>query len=121
MTDKIILAGMEFFGFHGVFEEERRLGQKFQVDLVLYLDLAPAGCSDNIEQSVSYAEVFELVKGVMTGKSLNLLEALAEEISKVVLASLPLVEGLKVVVKKPGAPIPGNFEYMAVEINRKRI
>lgn len=119
MRDKIILSGMKFYGYHGVFEEEQRLGQVFEVDLELTLDLRPAGQSDNLELSVSYADVFSTVEEVVTGKPFQLLEAVAETISQRILQQYP-VEEVKVLVKKPGAPIKGSFNYMAVEIIRQR-
>ncbi|WP_041274358.1 dihydroneopterin aldolase [Desulforamulus reducens] len=120
MKDKIILRGMNFFGYHGVFEEERRLGQPFQVDLELSMDLQPAGQGDDLNLSVSYAEVFEIVEQVLTGEPYKLLEAVAERISQRVLEQYEKVEEIKVTLKKPNAPIQGNFQYMAVEITRGR-
>ncbi|MEW6698007.1 MAG: dihydroneopterin aldolase [Bacillota bacterium] len=120
MRDKIILKGMKFYGYHGVMPEEQRLGQQFEVDLELLTDLRPAGESDDLARSVSYADVFETVQQVVTGPPRQLLEAVAESISRQVLRQYPAVQEVKVVVKKTGAPIQGNFCYMAVEINRQR-
>lgn len=120
MKDKIILKGMQFFGYHGVLEEERRLGQKFIVDMELRLNLQPAGRQDDLDLSISYAEVFQTVEAVVTGRSFRLLEALAESISQRVLEQYPPVTEVLVRVEKPGAPIPGNFAYMAVEITRRK-
>ena len=118
--DKIILKGMQFFGYHGVLDEERRLGQRFEVDLELVLDLQPAGQRDELALSISYADVFKSVEDVVIGKPFRLLEALAESISQRVLEQYTSVEEVLVRVKKPGAPIQGNFTYMAVEITRGR-
>lgn len=120
MKDKIILKGMKFYGYHGVLEEEKRLGQQFEVDLELFTDLQPAGKTDNLDLSVSYADVFDTVAEIMTGRSYNLLESVAETIAHNVLQRHENVAGVKVTVKKPGAPIKGNFAYMAVEITRQR-
>lgn len=120
MKDKIILKGMQFFGYHGVLEEERRLGQRFTVDMELVLDLQPAGQQDDLTLSISYAEVFKTVEAVVTGQPFRLLEALAESISQRVLEQYQPVTEVLVKVEKPGAPIPGNFAYMAVEITRQR-
>ncbi|WP_338013880.1 dihydroneopterin aldolase [Desulforamulus profundi] len=81
MKDKIILKGMTFYGYHGVLPEEQRLGQLFEVDLELLTDLKPAGDSDDLKRSVSYADVFETVEQVVTGPPRRLLEAVAESIS----------------------------------------
>lgn len=120
MKDKIILKGMKFFAYHGVLEEEKRLGQQFEVDLELSTDLQPAGQTDRLDLSVSYADVFDTVADIMTGRSHNLLESLAETIAQRVLQHYAAVAGVKVTIKKPGAPIKGNFAYMAVEITRQR-
>ncbi|GAB6179157.1 dihydroneopterin aldolase [Desulfotomaculum defluvii] len=120
MGDKIILKGMKFFGNHGVLEEERRLGQQFEIDLELSMDLQPAGQTDDLSLSVSYAEIFSTVEQILTGPPLKLLEAVAETVAKGILAQYSKIEQIKVTLKKPGAPIKGSFQYMAVEITRRR-
>ena len=64
--DKIELAGLEYFGYHGCLPEERQQGQKFFVDVKLYLDLKKAGNSDNLTATVNYAEVYEDFKKMKT-------------------------------------------------------
>lgn len=115
--DCLILQDMQFYGYHGVLEEENRLGQRFGVDLVLGLDLDQAGKSDNRDDTVNYAEVFLLVKEIVEGKPRKLIEAVAEDIAAAVLGRFS-VERVTVRVKKPGAPVPGQFAHMAVEITR---
>jgi dihydroneopterin aldolase len=117
--DKIILYGMEFYGYHGVLPEERTLGQRFIVDLELELDLQPAGKSDDLELTINYARVYELVESVVKGTPRRLIESLAEDIAGAVLEQFP-VAASTVRVKKPGAPVPGQFAWMAVEIRRTR-
>lgn len=116
--DKIIMSNMAFFGTHGVLEEENRLGQKFFVDADLFLNTQAAGLSDNIYDSVSYADVYQVIKKIVEEKEFNLLEALAETIANDVLASFELIEGIRVCIKKPEAPVPGIFDYFGVEIYR---
>ncbi|HBV99306.1 MAG: dienelactone hydrolase [Peptococcaceae bacterium BICA1-7] len=118
--DSIIMKGMRFFGHHGVLAEEREQGQVFVVDLQLFMDLKPAGDSDDLGLTVSYAEVFEAVEEVVSGKPFNLIEALAERVAGVVLERFQPVREVKVTLKKPQAPIQGAFEYMAAEITRSR-
>ncbi|OIQ57012.1 dihydroneopterin aldolase [Moorella thermoacetica] len=117
--DKIILAGLEFYGFHGYHPAEQQLGQPFIVDLELYLDLEPAGRTDALEATVNYAQVYCLVQEIVTGRPYKLLEALAAAISDAILAGFPVDEVL-VRVKKTRAPLPGSFDYAAVEIRRRR-
>ncbi|MSQ14509.1 MAG: dihydroneopterin aldolase [Dehalococcoidia bacterium] len=117
--DSIHLHDMVFYGYHGVASGEREGGQRFIVDLKVYADLTEACLSDRLEDTVDYGDAYRLVKGVIEGPSKNLLEALADEIARQVLA-MSRVRGVKVTVKKPGAAIKGSIlEYSAVEIERR--
>lgn len=118
--DRIVVEGMAFFGYHGVNPPERELGQRFDVDVALTLDLRPAGQSDDLDRTISYAAVFKVVRAVVEGESRHLLEALAEEIARRVLALGP-IEEVWVRVDKPAAPIKAAvFRRVAVEITRRR-
>ncbi len=117
--DKITLEGMEFYGYHGAMPEERSLGQRFVVDVELYLDLRQAGETDSLEFTVNYARVFELVQEIVCGPPRLLIESVAESVAGALLEQFPLAEVL-VRVKKPQAPLPGIFSWAAVEIKRKR-
>jgi dihydroneopterin aldolase len=119
--DKILMNNLGFYGFHGVMEEEKTLGQKFFVDLEMRLDLSEAGKSDRVEQTVSYAEVYDDVKYFVESARYNLIEALAENICNMLLAKYPELMEVMVRVKKPEAPIRGIFDYVGVEIRRVRI
>lgn len=118
--DKILLEGLMFYGYHGVLKEEGLLGQKFIVDLELELDLRGAGTSDDLNRSVSYADVYGEVKAIVEGEPFKLIEALAENISKKILDKYNTVNGVMVRIKKPEAPVPGIYNYFGVEIKRGR-
>lgn len=75
--DKIKLQEMAFYGHHGIDSEENTLGQRFFIDVEMDLDLSGAGESDNIEDSVNYAEVFSLVQSIAEGAPCKLLERVA--------------------------------------------
>lgn len=117
--DKIIISGMEFFGYHGVLPAEQELGQRFIVDVEMTCDLEAAGRSDDLSKSVDYSRVFDLVAGIVTGRPYKLIEALAERIAGEILAGFA-VEEVLVRVKKPQAPLGGVFSWVAVEITRRR-
>ncbi|OPZ72110.1 MAG: Dihydroneopterin aldolase [Firmicutes bacterium ADurb.Bin456] len=119
-VDKIILEGMEFYGRHGVLPEEQALGQPFIVDVELDLDLRPAGGTDDPDRTVDYARVFELAGSIVKGRPYRLIESVAEAVAAAILETFQDVEGVLVRVKKPRAPIPGHFTWMAVEIKRTR-
>ncbi len=117
MRDKIIMAGMQFYARHGVFPEEKAMGQKFIVDLEIRLDLRQAGRTDDLNRTLNYADIYAVVKNITTGRSFNLVEALAEEIAHEILEHYPS-EQVLVRIKKPHAPISGIFDYVGVEIVR---
>ena len=119
-SDRIILKGMQFYGFHGVNPEERALGQPYVVDLAVELDLAAPGESDRLEDTVSYTRLYRVVQAVLEGEPKNLLEATAQAIASQVLAEFP-ASGVQVQVRKPRPPIRGStMDYAAVEIYRRR-
>lgn len=118
--DKIFVNEMEFYGYHGVFPEENKLGQRFKVDLTVELDLKEAGITDNLNQSVNYGELYNTCKNVVEGKSYQLIEAVAENIAADILGQYPLVQRCTVKIIKPDPPIPGHYRSVAVEIMRER-
>lgn len=118
--DKIYLEKMEFYGYHGVYPEETRLGQRYRVDAVLNLDLRAAGQSDDLDKSVNYAEIYSLCKNILEGPPFKLIEAVAETIAAKILAEHPLVSSCTVKVIKPDPPIPGHYQSVAVEVTRGR-
>lgn len=117
--DKIFLEGMVFFARHGVHPAEREIGQRFVIDVTLYLDLSRAGRADKLELTINYLDVYRHVEAVVCGRSFELLEALAEAVAGALLDNFPVVQ-VEVRVKKPGAPVPGYFEAVGVEILRRK-
>ncbi len=117
--DKIIIKGMDIFAYHGVLDAEKILGQHFIFDIKIYHNLALSGKSDLLENSISYAEVYSTVEKVVKSNSFNLIESLAEKCAETVILKFG-AEKVKIKIKKPQAPINGNFEYCGVEIKRKK-
>ncbi len=118
--DKMLLDRMEFFGYHGVFPEENKLGQRFYVDLALYMDLKRAGETDDLNETVNYADVYAEVQAIVEQKTFKLIEALAEHIATVVLDTYTMINEIQVRVTKPHPPFNTHFQGVTVEINRKR-
>ena len=119
-SDRIILEGMLFYSYHGVTDEERSLGQTFQVDMEAELDLRAAGGSDDRADTVSYTHLYRVVREVMEQSPRNLLETLAEDIARRALDSFSL-EAVRVRVKKTRPPIKGALlSGAAVEVYRTR-
>ena len=118
--DRIFLQGMQFYSYHGGSREERTLGQPFQVDLEVEKDLAAAGKSDRLDDTVSYAYLYRVVRDVMAGEPMELLEALAEEIASQSLESFP-IDSIRVRITKTRPPIRGAvLSGAAVEIYRTK-
>ena len=120
IVDKIFVNQMEFYGYHGVFPEENRLGQRFVVDLIIETDLSAAGLSDQLDDSINYGELYGVCKEVVEGEQYNLVETIAEQIASRVLTQFSNVQFCTVKVFKPDPPIPGHYKSVAVEIKRGR-
>ena len=118
--DKIVISGIRARGFHGVLPQEKAEGQEFLVDCELHLNLSSAIKSDNLNKTVNYAEAAELIKKIVEGDSLNLIEALAGKICEQILKAFRRVQKVVVTVHKPEAPISVEFLDVAVVVERKR-
>lgn len=119
-SDRIILEGARFYGYHGVNPEEKELGQTYIVDLVADLDLRRPGRTDQLDDTVSYTHMYRSARAIVEGESRNLLEALAQAIADKLLADLP-VEAISVTVKKPHPPIKGSsIDCAAAQVHRRR-
>ncbi|CAN1173400.1 Dihydroneopterin aldolase 1 [Linum perenne] len=118
--DKLILRGMKFHGFHGVKKEERSLGQKFLVDVDAWMDLRPAGESDQLTDTINYADIYRIVEEVVEGPAQNLLESVAERIARTVLVKYSVISAVLVKIGKPHVAVRGDVDYLGVEILRRR-
>ncbi|KAJ8900124.1 hypothetical protein K2173_024240 [Erythroxylum novogranatense] len=118
--DKLILRGLKFHGFHEVKPEERTLGQKFVIDVDAWMDLSVAGKSDCLKDTISYTEIYRIVKGVIEGTPHNLLESVAELIASTTLTKYPPISAIRVKVGKPHVAVQGALDYLGVEILRCR-
>jgi dihydroneopterin aldolase len=118
--DKILLNQMAFYGYHGLFPEENKLGQRFYVDAELMLNLKKSSHSDNMDDSIDYGEIYNTIKNVVEGEPKNLVEAVAENIADELFHAFELLEACKLKVTKPNPPIPGHYQSVAVEIFRER-
>jgi len=118
--DRMRIQAMEFFGYHGVFPEENKLGQRFIVDLELALDLTPAAQSDDLSRTVNYADVHETVKRIVEGPPCKLIETLAHKIASEILSTYTIIHEATVAVTKPHPPLDIRFGGVTVEIRRRR-
>ena len=121
-ADRLSLIGMRFSGRHGVHPEEKLERRPFEVDLVLHADLSTAGHSDDLSDTIDYGSVFDLVRAIVEDRSFNLIEALAASIAETALSATDpaVVSGVEVRVRKPEAPIDGDFETVEAALVRRR-
>lgn len=116
--DYIIIDNLETFGYHGVFEEEAFLGQKFLVTAKLYMDTRQAGITDDLKASLDYGEACQVIKKLVETERFMLIERLAEEIASKLLLTFSVLRGVEITVKKPWAPIHVSVDTVAVTIKR---
>ncbi|MCR4440694.1 MAG: dihydroneopterin aldolase [Peptococcaceae bacterium] len=115
--DKLMLHGLRFYGCHGVYPEEKKHGQWFEVDVEVWGDFSRAAADDDLQETLDYEQVFKIAKQVLEGESANIIEHLAYRIINELLL-LPPVKKALVRIKKPGAPLGGQLAYAGVEMTR---
>ena len=120
MSDQIFLTGIHGFGYHGLFEHERRDGQDFYVDVALTVDLTAASHSDLIEDTVNYGEITDLVFRNITSDPVNLIEKLAGRIAANILKAHVKVSAVTVTVHKPQAPVSAVLKDISVQVTQRR-
>ncbi len=120
MTDRIVLAGMVFLARHGVNEREKIEEQRFEVDVELALDTAPAAKTDDLAKTVDYRGVYETTRRVVEQTTLELIESLADAIARALLAQDARVVAVVVRVRKPDVELGGPLDYASVEVRRER-
>lgn len=117
--DELSVLGIECFGYHGVFDQEKRDGQIFVIDLTLGVDTRPAARSDDLRDAVDYGSLVDQVAAAVTGEPVDLIEKLADRVARVCLLDAR-VEWARVTVHKPDAPIAAKFSDVTLTITRHR-
>jgi dihydroneopterin aldolase len=118
MADRIEIKGIKSFGYHGVFESENIAGQDFFVDIALELDLSRASVTDDVCDTVNYAEITDLVVKEVTGDRVALIEKLAARIADRIKSAYSQITTVSVTVHKPQAPVNAQVSDISVTINR---
>lgn len=118
--DRIRIVDLEVFANHGVFPEENALGQKFVISADLYTDTRKAGKTDDLADSVHYGEVSAFISLYLKKHTFKLLESAAENLAEELLIKYPLLQEIRLEIKKPWAPIRQSLKTVSVEIRRGR-
>ncbi len=119
--DKIVLKTWHFMDTMEIWHLNKNKGQRFFVDVEITTDLTKAGQSDQLEDSINYVEVYDIVESVMTGEKHNLLERLGALIADSLYQHYQGIVGLSVTVRKPSVPIAGILDYVEVVTTRGQI
>ena len=120
MGDRIILRDLGFYGYHGLFAEEEKLGQRFIIDLECGVDLTAPGETDAIGHTVSYADIYDVVKSTFEGQRTKLIEALGHNIVTALFDRFGDVSWIIIRIRKPEAPIAMVRGEAAIELHRVR-
>jgi 7,8-dihydroneopterin aldolase/epimerase/oxygenase len=117
--DRISLTGISAFGHHGVFDSERKQGQRFVVDVSCTLDLSAAASTDDLGQTIDYGALAQAVAADVERDPLNLIEALADRIALTCLR-YDAIQRVEVTVHKPQAPMPVDVTDVTVTLTRSK-
>lgn len=115
--DEIRIEDLEVFAHHGVFQEEKKEGQTFLISVALYVDTRLSGASDDLQDTVNYGEVAYFIDEYISEGAHNLIEKLANELAIEILTNFD-VEGVRVKIDKPEAPIDLKFRTVSVSVER---
>lgn len=116
--DKIKIRGLEIWAKHGVFPEENVLGQKFVISADLYTNTRSAGKSDDLTQSIHYGKVCQFMKTFMEEHTYQLIETVAEKLAEELLLVFEHLQGIRLEIAKPWAPVGLPLDTVSVEISR---
>ena len=118
--DKILIRNLKIFAYHGVLEEEKANGQHFIFDIDAFVDISKPCESDSVADTVNYALMVEQITKTFTAQKDDLIERAAHRVAKELFDSFDKISELRILLKKPDAPIEADFDWVGVEINRKR-
>ncbi len=111
----IRLRNLIIYGYHGALTEERTLGQRFEVDLEYQFNCVAAAQNDELQETISYVDIYNLVNDAVTQKQFHLLEALGQHIIDIIKTQFPVTQ-IRVKIRKPSVPIPAVLDHVEVEL-----
>lgn len=116
--DKIFIRDLEVYAFHGVHQGEKDLGQRFLISAELSIDLRKAGTTDILSETINYAQLCNEIDTVFKKEKHDLIERAAEQLCEYILMTYKKVKTVKIIIKKPWAPIGKMLQYAGVELIR---
>jgi dihydroneopterin aldolase len=118
--DKILIRNLKIYAHHGVLDEEKANGQYFIFDIDAFVDISVPCKTDNVGDTVNYALMVERITEIFTSQKDDLVERAAQRVADGLFAEFERISALRILLKKPDAPIDADFDWVGVEINRKR-
>jgi dihydroneopterin aldolase len=118
VSDQIRVTGIKAFGYHGVLPHEATEGQDFIVDLLITLDLRAVSLSDDLNETINYADLAQIAHDNIVGERVQLIERLAGRIAEEISSAYSQITSVSVTVHKPHAPVTVDFEDISVTITR---
>ncbi len=115
----VSLANIRLYGYHGASENERELGQRFEIDVDIRADLSEAVATDDMKKTVNYEAVYRLVEAEVVNEKYHLLEAMADKIARDIIKKFDVIE-VVVRIRKPSVPIAGSIDHVEIEVVRTR-
>ena len=119
-ADKITITGIRAYGYVGALPEETILGQWFEVDLTLWMDLSVAGKSDNLADTHNYADIIQQTQQIIQTEKFKLIERLGDAIAAQALTNDIRLTKVQVTVTKLTAPVPNFDGRVAITMVRTR-
>lgn len=117
--NKIILENMEFHAFHGCLEFEQELGNTFIVSVSMELDTSHAGKTDELDHTLNYQLVYDVIRGQMEMPS-KLIEHVGQRILDSLFNGFPQINALEVKLSKLNPPLGGKVERVTIELSKRR-
>ncbi|MFR0592972.1 dihydroneopterin aldolase [Limosilactobacillus mucosae] len=113
---RIRINNMKFHTYNGVFAEEKKLGQKLEIDIDMQYPIEKRVLHDDLNETVSYADVYDTIKDFVTTHSFDLIESVANELLKKILADYSMLEKVTLRIRKYSVPIDGVFDNVEIEV-----
>lgn len=119
MKNFIEINGMKFHSFIGHYEEEKKIGNKFNVDIKIKTDCEKSGESDNLKDAIDYVEIYNVIKNEMQ-KKCNLVENVASRIKSSIFENFPQAQAIVLKISKLSPKIGGIVDEMSIIIEEER-
>jgi dihydroneopterin aldolase len=117
---KIVIEEMEFYAFHGHYQEEQIVGNRFLVDLEMDADLSAAAASDSLNDAVNYQQAYQIIKNEMRRTKSNLLENIGKRILDALYAEMEGIEKATIRIRKLNPPMGGPIKSVGIKMSRKK-